>query len=265
MNISFEKFEEHIFLNTVLIINLTDGEAGTGFLVAKKVSDEKTKILLISNKHVFWGKKDKDTLGIQKKLRFTLHIKTATGEFTPGSTKTFDLDLTREQNGYFDHPDATVDVGCLNVSSLWNSDAIHASALDLDTKLCNYQYDQINSGQSIYFIGYPSGFYDRKHSLPILRTGIIASIPKLDFDGRPCILVDAPVFGGSSGSPVFVIHNGQYQLLGIISEAIYKKLDFLSFGAPSNTNTEPGVVINLGIVFKIETIKEVVSLAGKSA
>jgi len=41
MEIKFDKFEEQIFLNTVLIENLTDAEFGTGFLIQKRIDDKK--------------------------------------------------------------------------------------------------------------------------------------------------------------------------------------------------------------------------------
>jgi hypothetical protein len=73
--INFDKFEEQIFFNTVLIENLSDGEFGTGFLLQKDLGNGKTKHLLFSNKHVFWGKKsylDKIILSRVQKKNFKL-------------------------------------------------------------------------------------------------------------------------------------------------------------------------------------------------
>mgnify|MGYP003291781313 CR=1 FL=1 len=46
--------------------------------------------------------------------------------------------------------------------------------------------------------------YDKKNNLPLVRTGTIASHPRKDFNGLPQFVIDAQVFPGSSGSPVFI-------------------------------------------------------------
>ena len=263
MELSFSKFEEHIFLNTVLIENMTDGEAGTGFFVKKFVDEKTIKILVFSNKHVFWGKKDKDNKNVQKQLRLTFHIKDTAGSFVTTSTKSFTIDLKRSQEGYFDHPDQGVDVGCMNISEVFNSDLVHVSTLDIEKRYCDYDYVNIMGGQQIFFVGYPSLFYDKKNYLPIMRTGIIASVPRIDFNGERCVLVDAPVFGGSSGSPVFITHNGNYKLLGIISQSVSVVCNFIPVQVPaaeSKTAHRPVESLNIGIVFKKETIQELLAL-----
>ena len=45
---------------------------------------------------------------------------------------------------------------------------------------------------------------DRVNALPILRRGSTATALALDFEGRAEFLIDAAVYPGSSGSPVFV-------------------------------------------------------------
>ncbi|HEY7475105.1 MAG TPA: serine protease [Vicinamibacterales bacterium] len=60
-------------------------------------------------------------------------------------------------------------------------------------------------------LGYPFGFYDQKHYLPIWKTGHVASEPNVDFEGRPAFLVDVSAFPGMSGSPVLAVANGVYE------------------------------------------------------
>ncbi len=60
-------------------------------------------------------------------------------------------------------------------------------------------------------LGYPFGFYDQKHFLPIWKTGHVASEPSVDFEGRPVFLVDVSAFPGMSGSPVLAVANGLYE------------------------------------------------------
>ena len=60
-------------------------------------------------------------------------------------------------------------------------------------------------------LGYPYGFYDQKHFLPVWKTGHVASEPSVDFEGRPVFLVDVSAFPGMSGSPVLAVANGIYE------------------------------------------------------
>ena len=60
-------------------------------------------------------------------------------------------------------------------------------------------------------LGYPYGFYDQKHYLPVWKTGHVASEPAVDFEGRPVFLVDVSAFPGMSGSPVLAVANGIYE------------------------------------------------------
>jgi hypothetical protein len=60
-------------------------------------------------------------------------------------------------------------------------------------------------------LGYPFGFYDTSHFLPIWKTGHVASEPDVDFEHQPAFLVDVSAFPGMSGSPVLAVSNGIYE------------------------------------------------------
>ena len=107
------------------------------------------------------------------------------------------------------------------------------------------------------FIGYPQGFYDTENNLPLLRRGVIASVPGIDFNGKGQIVIDGQVFRGSSGSPVFVVQENRYLLLGVLSQAVFlnSKLQILS------TNTQQVEVeqaLGLGIVIKQRHVQELI-------
>lgn len=68
----------------------------------------------------------------------------------------------------------------------------------------------IDAIEDVFFIGYPIGLYDTYYYLPILRKGITASPIKHDWLNQPRFLIDANVFPGSSGSPVFLYDKGMY-------------------------------------------------------
>lgn len=64
--------------------------------------------------------------------------------------------------------------------------------------------------EEIVFIGYPSGLRDEHNSTPLVRRGITASPVWNDFGNEPVFLIDAGVYPGSSGSPVFIMNQGSY-------------------------------------------------------
>lgn len=120
--------------------------------------------------------------------------------------------------------------------------------------------DDLAAVEEITFIGYPSGFYDQHNATPLFRRGITATPAWNDFQGKPAFLVDAGVFPGSSGSPVFILNEGAYTnknglvvgnrllFLGVLSDAILR----------TEANS-PNVFLGLGRVVKAERVKEFAS------
>lgn len=73
----------------------------------------------------------------------------------------------------------------------------------------------------IVMIGYPNGLWDEFNNLPIIRRGMTASHPAVDFQGRPEVVIDMACFPGSSGSPV-IFEDRQYfgsafRFLGVLA------------------------------------------------
>jgi S1-C subfamily serine protease len=61
---------------------------------------------------------------------------------------------------------------------------------------------EISIGEDVIVIGYPLGYYDTLHNLPIVRNAIMASVYPVPFEGRPILLIDSRLHSGTSGSPV---------------------------------------------------------------
>ncbi|MHC1630686.1 MAG: S1 family peptidase [Methanotrichaceae archaeon] len=57
-------------------------------------------------------------------------------------------------------------------------------------------------GDTALVIGYPLGYSDTVHNLPIARNATIASVYSVPFMRRPKILIDSHLHNGTSGSPV---------------------------------------------------------------
>jgi hypothetical protein len=64
------------------------------------------------------------------------------------------------------------------------------------------QFDEIEVGASILIVGFPLGFQDSLHHLPVARQAIIATSFGLRFQGQGYFLTDAQMHRGASGAPV---------------------------------------------------------------
>ena len=64
------------------------------------------------------------------------------------------------------------------------------------------QFGEIEVGASILIVGFPLGFKDTLHHLPVARQAIIATSFGLRFQGEGYFLTDARMHRGASGAPV---------------------------------------------------------------
>ncbi|MFN0163002.1 MAG: serine protease [Burkholderiales bacterium] len=62
--------------------------------------------------------------------------------------------------------------------------------------------ESIEIGSSLLVVGFPLGFHDTLHHMPVVRQGIVASSFGLRFRGQGYFLTDARTHRGTSGAPV---------------------------------------------------------------
>ncbi|MBN6741603.1 S1 family peptidase [Acidithiobacillus ferrivorans] len=63
-------------------------------------------------------------------------------------------------------------------------------------------FQEIEVGSLLLVVGFPLGFHDTLHHLPVVRQAVIASSFGLRFQGQGYFLTDARTHRGSSGAPV---------------------------------------------------------------
>jgi len=63
-------------------------------------------------------------------------------------------------------------------------------------------FEGVNVGQSLLVSGFPLGFHDAVHHLPVVRQATIASSYGIRFQGQGFFLTDARTHRGTSGAPV---------------------------------------------------------------
>jgi S1-C subfamily serine protease len=63
-------------------------------------------------------------------------------------------------------------------------------------------FEGVSVGQSLLVSGFPLGFHDAVHHLPVVRHAVIASSYGIRFQGQGFFLTDARTHRGTSGAPV---------------------------------------------------------------
>ena len=83
-----------------------------------------------------------------------------------------------------------------------------------------------SAAEELLFVGYAAGIYEAGPLLPIMRRGITATPLWSEFENKPAFLVDATVYPGFSGSPIFAYSRGYYPsetrayFVGMLSAAV---------------------------------------------
>lgn len=248
------KFEEQVFFTTTRISKPSADNSttsiGTGFLIKISLNNENNNsmILLISNKHVF-----SDT---KAKLEFNFNKKKPDGTVELGNIFTFNSEDFSSL--YTEHPDPNVDLACINVSEIKNhQNEVFFMHLN-EEMLADFTEEKLNPGLDIWFVGYPDNRFDSTNNLPLLRRGYISSIPKVDYNSQKQFIIDAQVFQGSSGSPVFAPIGNNYKLIGVVSATMIKQGQLQTIPTLQN-GLGVQQILGLGIVIKSTTIVELIT------
>lgn len=75
-------------------------------------------------------------------------------------------------------------------------------------------FEHIEIGTALLIMGFPLGFHDTLHHMPVVRHAIVASSFGFRFQGKGYFLTDARTHRGTSGAPVVLRTTGQDALLG---------------------------------------------------
>ena len=171
------------------------------------------------------------------------------------------------------HPDPDIDVAILPFNQYMDQLVAEGGppylrAISPPQMLTTDAALELQSIEQVIILGYPDGLYDRHNLTPIARVGTTASPISLDYEGHPTFLVDAPVFPGSSGSPVFFLNQSQTNLslllLGIVAKVHVRGGTRNHAATPVRGRGGPGKashLLDLGIVYKASTIDECMDAA----
>ncbi len=250
----------------VLLLNGTKAiSQGTGFFFASTtIEGQPDTVFLVTNYHVVTGRAPM-TSGARQgdRIRFILH------ESSTDLTRVRQIELPL----YDDRGDPT----WITSDAVPNADVVlvpvpPAAYRDISVLVFTEAHTRgdikIRPSSGATLLGYPYGFYDESHSLPVWKTGHVASEPSVDFNNLPMFLVDVSAFPGMSGSPVLAVANGIYEseeggmrtgrvlkLLGIFSAMPVVRERKLADSLTSDPQTTE-INLQLGYVWKAALIAD---------
>ncbi len=205
------------FLHSTVLVSFESGpnrtSVGSGFFIFRPVDADKGHILLVTNRHVLPPE------GQARSAQIRVAVKS--GDRT--TVRLIEIPIVGKDGKYLanvkTHPKPGFDVAVVNVTEAVVKEQIQGAWIPLDLfatqeKLKN---ENITVGDEIFLLGYPDAIFDPRNVFPVLRTGVIATVPTEGYafneslrarftlpDRVDGFLIDANVFPGSSGSVVIL-------------------------------------------------------------
>jgi hypothetical protein len=177
---------------------------GTGFFFGFFFHEDHHVPAIVTNKHVIAG---------ASSCRLSLTMQKSEG--VPDLDNFVEVTINDIQKRWINHPDPAVDLAIMPCGDLLDNLSKQGKApfvITLDPNLVptDDQFAELTPLEDILVIGYPNGISDPAHNIPVLRRGITATPPYIDFHNRKEFLIDAAIFPGSSGSPVLLYNQGTW-------------------------------------------------------
>lgn len=269
---------EQLVNGTIIIENKNSkGEfsTGTGFFfnfIFESGSDTNSVMAIITNKHVVEDASQLVLLFKEKDIKTGLPKDGAALPFT----------VVDVPNFIINHPSKDVDLCAILIQPMLtilsekkrDPFIVALSEREIPKKEI---WENLLPIEQVIMVGYPNGLFDEKNILPIVRTGITATNPGKDFNGKKEFLVDIAAFPGSSGSPVFILNQNGYSdkqgntifglrflFIGILyagpTAKILGDVVDVKMTLPNDKTVISRIPMNLGLIIRSEELSNLKSL-----
>ena len=251
---------EMIITTTIRIEASSDSQSSTGTGFFYSISEHDKYIpMIITNRHVVQG---------MKKITIVF---TLADQFNNSLNKHIRYSIDNVTSGIVFHPNKDIDLCAITLYDIINDiqsrgETIHTYYID-KTILANQELlNNLDAFEEIIMVGYPNGLWDKTNNKPIVRKGITATHPALNYNGKSEFLIDAACYPGSSGSPIFYLDKSYKTEVGASHTGFKIFLLGILYSGPINQlfikNMETGSIlpycaeqmINLGNIIKAENL-----------
>lgn len=270
MSVKIPISEQLTYCTVRVVSKKKDGSTstGTGFFYRFANDGKQFVPAIVTNKHVVEG---------SKTCLFVFTKKNDRNEPLHGHN--FTIELGNLEQRVVEHPNSDVDLCAIPIAPILieaekQGHTFFYIAIDNSLIPSQEELSDMTALEDIVMIGYPNGIWDGANNMPVIRRGITATHPNLDYNGKKEFMIDAACFPGSSGSPVFLYNIGGYTSRSkgtIIGPSRVKLLGALYAGPQYTATGEIKIVDipsaqravafskipnNLGIVIKAERLRE---------
>jgi S1-C subfamily serine protease len=204
---------EPLLLTTTRVSTYNDASlltGATGFFFERE-----DRLFLVTSRHVVF---DRPTSHFPNRIEIELHTDAS------NLTRSIGLSVLLYKDGKSVWRQGKDEAGEIDVAVI----ELDRSALPADVDLAcftpahlQHSFDEIEVGRSLLVVGFPLGFHDTLHHLPVVRQAVIASSFGLRFQGQGYFLTDARTHRGTSGAPVVLRSSDAeelpWKLLGVHS------------------------------------------------
>lgn len=206
MTVNLSPSEQLTYSTVRIECEYPNGEIGTGTGFFFRFAERQDNYVpaIVTNKHVVEGAH-----------RSKIHIHTADASGAPLPANHFGIIIEKLQSAWISHPNPEVDLCIMPIAPILNQATQQGKrpffiALDKSLIPQSRELAELTALEEIAMIGYPNGIWDTVNNMPIIRKGITATHPNINYNGKVEFMIDAACFPGSSGSPVFLYNLGTY-------------------------------------------------------